>query len=242
MALTSDPGIFNQTDIQIFSNEFINQTKYAIYITNNTGGNSIYNNNFENNNYNGSGSQVYVGLNQIIPNEFTNGTSGNYWSDYNGSDANNDGFGDIPYIINQNNSDPRPFINPLNLSFSIFDYFNKSYFTNRLKGYSINSITSQTNSSLPTQSNSSSLDLFNIKIEDFLIFDTLYGAFVLSLLAIVEYRKFYNNKLRYGSEKKFTEYLKDKLTKKNLEEHAQLSNDTLDILEEIIEENAEKEK
>ena len=29
-----------------------------------------------------------------------NGTIGNYWGDYNGTDNNNDGIGDTPYIVN----------------------------------------------------------------------------------------------------------------------------------------------
>ena len=32
----------------------------------------------------------------------------NYWSDYNGTDANGDGVGDTPYVIDANNEDPRP--------------------------------------------------------------------------------------------------------------------------------------
>jgi parallel beta-helix repeat protein len=41
----------------------------------------------------------------------TNGTTedkGNYWSDYNGTDANGDGIGDTPYIIDEMNLDRYP--------------------------------------------------------------------------------------------------------------------------------------
>lgn len=43
-------------------------------------------------------------------NSWDNGypSGGNYWSDYNGSDANNDFFGDTPYIIDENNVDRYP--------------------------------------------------------------------------------------------------------------------------------------
>ena len=40
------------------------------------------------------------------------GNHGNYWSNYNGSDANNDGVGDTHYIIDANNSDPFPLMAP----------------------------------------------------------------------------------------------------------------------------------
>lgn len=39
-----------------------------------------------------------------INNTWDNGTIGNYWSDYNGVDANDDGIGDIPYIISGSSS------------------------------------------------------------------------------------------------------------------------------------------
>jgi parallel beta-helix repeat protein len=41
-------------------------------------------------------------------NIWDNGTTGNYWSNYNGTDANGDGVGDTPYILNENNQDNHP--------------------------------------------------------------------------------------------------------------------------------------
>jgi len=39
-------------------------------------------------------------------------SGGNYWSDYNGSDLNHDGIGDTPYIVDTNNQDRYPLMNP----------------------------------------------------------------------------------------------------------------------------------
>ncbi|MGB9841728.1 MAG: right-handed parallel beta-helix repeat-containing protein [Candidatus Bathyarchaeales archaeon] len=55
--------------------------------------NLIYQNNFVNNT-----KQVY-NWGATTVNFWDNGTIGNYWSDYNGTDDNGDGIGDIPYFI-----------------------------------------------------------------------------------------------------------------------------------------------
>lgn len=49
-----------------------------------------------------------------LMNTWDNGSSsgGNYWSDYSGPDANNDGIGGSPYMIDNNNQDRYPLIKP----------------------------------------------------------------------------------------------------------------------------------
>jgi len=46
------------------------------------------------------------------PNTWDNGSKGNYWSDYNGTDGNGDSIGDTPYVIDENNQDNYPLMSP----------------------------------------------------------------------------------------------------------------------------------
>jgi parallel beta-helix repeat protein len=79
----------------------------------------IYNNDFINNKQQVSILDQYLFDSNIIiayasNNIFSFGSSGgNYWSDYNGSDSNRDGFGDTPYYVYGNITDSHPLIQPL---------------------------------------------------------------------------------------------------------------------------------
>jgi hypothetical protein len=45
-------------------------------------------------------------------NDWNDTCEGNYWSDYNGTYSDYDGIGDTPYIIDNNNTDNYPLMNP----------------------------------------------------------------------------------------------------------------------------------
>jgi parallel beta-helix repeat protein len=45
-----------------------------------------------------------------------NGEEGNYWDNYTGLDSDEDGVGDIPYIIDENNGDNYPLVEPIMVS------------------------------------------------------------------------------------------------------------------------------
>lgn len=84
--------------------------------------NTIYHNNFFDNNR-----QVFI--DDSCDNIFDDGVEGNYWSDYNGTDTNEDGIGDTPYIIDQNNRDNYPlmalYIPPAQIRVLYYDLLKK---------------------------------------------------------------------------------------------------------------------
>jgi hypothetical protein len=79
--------------------------------------NLIYSNNFVNNTENVQNDMVTAGFNiTVAVNSWDNGTAGNYWSNYNGTDNDGDGIGDTPYIIDEQNKDNYPLMNPVDIS------------------------------------------------------------------------------------------------------------------------------
>ena len=85
-------------------NNFTSNSQSGFYISSSSG-NDVFSNNFEN------AEQVllYSSAN-TWDNDYPSG--GNYWSDDTGTDANGDGIGDTPYIIDSNNQDRYPLISP----------------------------------------------------------------------------------------------------------------------------------
>ena len=58
----------------------------------------------------------FIGPLQLSANNWDNGAKGNYWSDYNGTDANGDGIGDTAFYLYGNNQDNYPLMSPSNRS------------------------------------------------------------------------------------------------------------------------------
>lgn len=104
----------------ITKNSMINNRYEGIRIYHSSD-NKIYHNDFVGNSQN-----AYV---ELGTNKWDNGypSGGNYWSDYSGKDNNNDGIGDTPYIIDANNTDRYPFINPLFNKFPVADFTYSSF-------------------------------------------------------------------------------------------------------------------
>ncbi len=75
----------------------------------------IVENNFLNNN------QCSFGY-KVNENTWDNNSRGNYWSNYNGTDLDNDGIGDDPYIIASSNTDNYPLITPTSITVNIIDF------------------------------------------------------------------------------------------------------------------------
>ncbi len=87
-----------------------NNTIYGNNITNNEMGLDVEfssNNNMRHNNFVDNTHQVSI-IGSGYANFWDNGLEGNYWSDYNRTDANHDGIGDTPRIIDANNTDNYP--------------------------------------------------------------------------------------------------------------------------------------
>ncbi|HEC81979.1 MAG TPA: hypothetical protein ENI42_06110 [Thermoplasmatales archaeon] len=87
----------------VVSNLFTSNQK-GLYFCCGGKNNTVYRNVFMNNvEWNAKGYPV---------NQWDNGSVGNYWDDYNGTDADGDGIGDTPYVIQDNNVDRYPLMKP----------------------------------------------------------------------------------------------------------------------------------
>jgi len=95
----------------IWGNYIAPNQGYAIYFTVLSGIEGPINNTFHHNTIMSNAHNIqFTGYNKW--NFWDNGKEGNYWSDYNGTDTDGDGIGDTPYIINEDNQDNCPLMEP----------------------------------------------------------------------------------------------------------------------------------
>jgi len=82
----------------VISGNIISSNNKGISLDSTSGGNIIYHNNFNNTDQ----------VESKSTNSWDYDNEGNYWSDYNGTDDNQDGIGETPYIIDEYNTDNYP--------------------------------------------------------------------------------------------------------------------------------------
>jgi len=94
----------------------IANNSYGIHLFYETNNNSFYHNLIDN--------LVQVWLDESLGNTWDDGypSGGNYWSDYTGVDADGDGIGDTPYVINPDNIDRYPLMNPWGTGIPVADF------------------------------------------------------------------------------------------------------------------------
>ncbi|MGD2066974.1 MAG: NosD domain-containing protein, partial [Candidatus Bathyarchaeota archaeon] len=96
--------ILNVSNITVYANTVAdNEIGFSIYDAND---NTFFHNNMINN-------TIQVQTNNAT-NTWDNGSEGNYWNDYIGVDADGDGIGDTPYVIDASNQDNYPLMTPYN--------------------------------------------------------------------------------------------------------------------------------
>ncbi len=95
---------YSSSENNVIANNNITGNVYGITLQ------DCYNNTLYNNIFNNT--QNWYSISADLVNFWDNGTIGNYWSNYNGTDNDEDGIGDTPYIINDENQDNYPLIDP----------------------------------------------------------------------------------------------------------------------------------
>jgi hypothetical protein len=118
-------GIFIEGNYNNVSRNTLSSPNYALWLTslssnNNLTQNTLYDtvsclgkgNLFYLNNFLKSSFAISIPTDKSQVNFFDNGTVGNYWINYNGTDVNDDGIGNIAYVIDSNQLDRYPLMLP----------------------------------------------------------------------------------------------------------------------------------
>jgi len=101
---------------QIVGNNIENNS-VGIFFSHGASNNTIYDNNFINNQKDmDDAHSVLPYLYEISINNWDNCSRGNYWSVYNGTDNDGDGIGDNPHLVYETNEDNYPLINQVDIS------------------------------------------------------------------------------------------------------------------------------
>ena len=239
--------ILHQSNTTIFHNQLYDQNSSCIDIENNADGNIIYDNNFNIAQFDPSISLIHEGLDQNFTNAFYYNNNGNFYSNYNGTDNNSDGIGDSPYIINSNSQDSFPKINMVDIPKPQMTMETESEYTNRLviSSDGLTTYTLPTTSSSPDtntgqgSTSSSNPIIYFDETESILIGTISITILSAGLYLVYEFRNYTKSVTPKASNKSFWKYITNKKngTKTNAFDHQQLSEDTLDYLEEIIKEN-----
>ncbi len=113
MTANTESGIFFGSSNCIIANNNIVGSKYGVYFTPFLA--APHNDKFYNNNFVNNSQQVSLSSSSIVEVWDNDASGGNYWSDYNGTDADGDGIGDSPYAVSISNTDRYPLMAPISI-------------------------------------------------------------------------------------------------------------------------------
>jgi len=109
-------GIFLESyPNSIVGNNFENNT-VGIFFSHGASNNTIYDNNFINNQKDMDDAHSVLPIYEVSINSWDNGSRGNYWSNYSGTDNDGDGIGDSAHFVYEDNQDNYPLMEPVDIS------------------------------------------------------------------------------------------------------------------------------
>jgi hypothetical protein len=153
--INNDGGleIFGQGSNNAFHDNYVANNRYGVllsytFMMSPGENNTVYHNNFVDNTEQINSESTYYGdygsAVSIYPTgNYDNGREGNYWSDYAGTDANNDGIGDSPYVVDAIRKDHYPLMYPWGAPYvSVFGLENATYSGSVSLNFTVNKPTS----------------------------------------------------------------------------------------------------